>query len=275
MKVKKMEFNSNIDTCVDLTTQMYEKSNCERTFKDIIGFFYEDVGRCFQLINRKRDSEIEELLPSMFKWFCLLYSKNEKKTINVSDLLWNKFPDLCPYCKKETCQCGIGKEQLDVIGIKKIADDSRKHKPQTLTEWQELFQRIYPRGADSSFHINVMHLAEELAELSEAYRKKYIKKDIPCVEMELADVFSWIMGLANLVHLLRKIKGGKYKFGEVIVEKYKDGCPDCFNLRNQYKVDFCCCSLKEQKLNLISDYELEEEKTLLVNIKATNKQMVY
>lgn len=258
------EVDNNIDNWVTVITQMYERNNCERSFKDIIGFFYEDVGRCFQLINRKRDSEIEKLLPSLFRWFCILYSKYENRDILVSDLLWNKFPGICPYCKKTTCQCRIGKEQLDVQDIKNIANDSRDKKPQTITEWQEHFQRIYPRGAESSFMINVSHLAEELAELSEAYRKKHIKKDIPCVEMELADVFSWIMGLANLVHQMKdatRVRGrDKYKIGDVIIEKYKNGCPDCSELRNKYNIKYCCCSMKEQKLKLISDYEYEEDK---------------
>lgn len=87
--------------------------------------------------------------------------------------------------------------------MKEFANDNRQNKPETINEWQIHFQKIYPRGAESSFTINVSHLAEELAELSEAYRKKHAKKDIPCVEMELADVFSWIMGLANLIHQLK------------------------------------------------------------------------
>lgn len=253
--------DTSIDGWVVAINEIYERSNCERSFDNIIGYFNEDVGRCFQLINRKREAEIENLLPSIFRWFCALSRKKVDQSVLVSDLLWNKFPGICPYCKQKTCQCRIGKEKLDVQGLRLLADKDRDRKPTTINEWQTHFQKIYPRGAESSFMINVSHLAEESAELREAYRKKHVKKDIPCVEMELADVFSWIMGLANLTHQLNdaKRKGGKFRLGDVIAEKYKNGCPDCLDLRKEYKIDYCCCSIKEQKFELISEYENDEE----------------
>ncbi|KIO46546.1 MULTISPECIES: MazG-like family protein [Sanguibacteroides] len=259
----------SIDDWAKTINQIYERNNCERSFKDIIVFFYEDVGRCFQLINRKREAEIEKILPSIFKWFCVLFFKYSNRNINLSDVLWNKFPGICPYCQKTTCQCRIGKEQLDIPSLRDHVRNNIDRKPKTINEWQSHFQKIYPRGAESSFIINVSHLAEELAELSEAYRKKHIKKDLPCVEMEMADVFSWIMGLANLIHQLKDAQNKRleYRFGSIISEKYKDGCPDCKDLRKVYKISYCCCPIKEHKLQLISDYEIPDEEEVREDIK--------
>lgn len=83
----------SIDNWVLSINNIYERNNCERSFKDIIAFFYEDIGRCFQLINRKREAEIEKLLPSIFKWFCILYAKYNNQKITISDILWNKFQE--------------------------------------------------------------------------------------------------------------------------------------------------------------------------------------
>ncbi len=255
--------NIDLDTFVSDINLLFEQSNCERDFKDILIFFNEDVGRCFQLINRKRSEEIEDVLPSIFRWFCFLYTKYRNDKILVSDILWNKFPGICPYCKKQTCSCGVAKGVLDINHLKETASNGRDRKPNTINGWQEHFQKIYPRGADSSFNINVNRLAEELSELSEAYRKSFIKKDIPCIEMELADVFSWIMGIANLINQLKKNKKkserGEYLIGEIVYQKYHDGCPDCKSLREKHGVPSCLCSIKEQKFELISDYDDLEE----------------
>ncbi|MBQ8726947.1 MAG: MazG-like family protein [Oscillospiraceae bacterium] len=256
-----MTKDNNIDEWVNYINQIYEQSNSERSFKDIIVLFYEDIGKCFQLINRKREKDIENLLPSMFKWFCALYAKNENKVHSVSDLLWNKFPGICPYCLKTTCRCHIRKGNLNIVEIADKAKNGKETKPKTINEWQTHFQQIYPRNPDATFITNVSHLAEELAELSEAHRKRHIKKDVLCVEMELADVFTWIIGLANLIHQLKETDVSKnYFFGDVISAKFKNGCPNCHKFRKEYKLKTSCgCLIKEQSFELIADYKYEEE----------------
>ena len=43
--------------------------------------------------------------------------------------------------------------------------------------------------------------------------------------------------------------------------KFHDGCPNCKDLRGKHAFNSCCCSIKEQKFRLISDYEDVEDKT--------------
>lgn len=253
--------DSSLDDMVTYINEIYEQSNSERDFTDIILMFFEDIGRCFQLTTRKREDEVVQMLPSMFKWFCTLYSKSDNKSVQVSDMLWLKFPNICPYCKDKTCSCKVGKEILDIAYISKISEQNKKDKPKNLNDWQNHFQKIYPRNMENSSYVgNVSHLAEELAELSEAYRKSYLKKDIPCVQMELADVFSWIVGLANLIHGIEQAKKEKgiYRFGDVIFNEYKKGCPKCASLRSTTGLEKCCCSVSNKKLRLISDYDYDE-----------------
>lgn len=259
---------NNIDEWVNHINQIYEQSNSERSFKDIIILFYEDIGKCFQLINRKREEDIENLLPSMFKWFCALYAKNEEKKNLVSDLLWNKFPGICPYCFESKCSCKIKKGNLNIKELSIRAKNGVNNKPQTINEWQKFFQDIYPRNTDTSFITNVSHLAEELAELSEAHRIRHIKKEISCVEMELADVFTWIIGLANLIHQLKEAKQkGNYEFGNIISSKYNNGCPKCKKFRNNHNLTMPCgCLIKEQSFQIIADYRYEED-NLAINKK--------
>jgi len=259
--------NASLDDTIKHINEIYEQSNSERDFRDIIVLFFEDIGRCFQLIMRKRQDEVEGMLPSMFKWFCALYARFEGRASLASEILWKKFPGICPYCVKNRCECGVGKEVLNVKKIFEIADTQKNSKPKTLNEWQDHFQKIYPRGAESSFEINVSHLAEELAELSEAYRKAYVRKDIPCVDMELADVFSWIMGLSNLINQLKQSNRDRkeYHIGDVIYENYKEGCPKCALLRSKTKLEKCCCSVSAKKLRLISDYDESEAASIEIS----------
>lgn len=268
--------DSTLNELVTHIIRIYEESNSERDFKAVALMFFEDIGRCFQLIIRKRENEVEDMLPSIFKWFCILYSKCsvDKKNL-VSEILWFKFPKICPYCKASTCTCKVGKESLDIEYITKFSQDNIKKMPTTLNDWQNHFQQIYPKSADSgNWSSNVSHLAEELAELNEAYRKSYVKKGIPCVEMELADVFTWIIGLANVVDAykdaLPKNEKGRYQLGDAIFKQFEKGCPKCIEQRDNLKLGKCCCSILEKKLRLISDYDDED-----VNQYVTEQQSPY
>ena len=260
---KRITNKSNLDYWVEHITSIYEECNGERDFKDVLIYFNEDVGRCFQLINRRKDEDLKMIIPSLFRWFCILYSKSNNKKNTVSDLLWNKFPGICPYCKKETCGCDIVKHKLDLNYISDKAGKYKEKKPITINEWQKLFQKIYPRKIDETDFIkNISHLSEELSELSEVHRLYYTKTDMPCVEMEIADVFSWIMGLANLMDQLSLSNDhrSRYKLGDDIESLFFDGCPYCKDLRQSLskyqKIEKkCCCFLKKKELRLVSDYD--------------------
>ena len=67
---KKIE---TLDEWVEHINRIFERENNERTYKDIIIFFIENLGRCFQLINKQESEKIKDMLPILFKLFCALF----------------------------------------------------------------------------------------------------------------------------------------------------------------------------------------------------------
>lgn len=245
--------NETLDVWVKRINDIYIQSNGERDFKDVLLFSFEEVGRCSQLINRDHDNDIIEIVPNLFKWFCILYAKSGIKK-NVSDVIWTKFPGICPYCKRESCECKYKKLKFDYNDLLRMAKETEHQKPQTLNDWQGLFEKIYSRTGDYKMEKNVSHLFEELSELSEVHRLPFVEGEKDLVDMELADVFSWIMGFAN--YFDQRKKRGRYLLSDALQSAFgNSACPDCSDFRKKHDLkNNCSCSVMPQKLRLVSDY---------------------
>lgn len=262
--------DESLDVWVKRINEIYVQANGERDFKDVLLFSFEEVGRCSQLINRKRDEDIINNIPRLFMWFCILYAKSGVKT-DINDVIWNKFPGICPYCKKPSCTCYLRKFRLDYSELMKKAKETVERRPQTLDQWQDLFQTIYRRTDTYKIETNVSHLFEELSELSEVHRLPFVDSEKNLIDMELADVFSWIMGLANFFDQQTPQK--RYLLSEALSKTYKNSeCPECFNFRKDHQIDSkCSCSAMKQELRLVSDYL--EEKDVETDDQKTNNDI--
>jgi NTP pyrophosphatase (non-canonical NTP hydrolase) len=87
----------------------------------------------------------------------------------------------------------------------------------TIQEFQNLIRDIYlvkdrQRGVDGTFR----WLAEEVGELARALRHT----SQPAMEEEFADVFAWLVSLANLTGVDM----------ESACAKYRPGCPKCHSI---------------------------------------------
>jgi len=176
----------------------------------------------------------------------------EESTIRTekafSDLIWNKYPGICPVCFgrrveggidtsadvfREACNCllhpvetrGQGRIRVHLKKLLKYADDHRDHsKPKTVDKWQQMFQTIYQANLR---HLNLtsiaFHLLEELGEVSDAmvrmytYNERKFKRGDPTwhqisLENEMADVCSWLFALINHLELMPKIAREFHKF---------------------------------------------------------------
>jgi NTP pyrophosphatase (non-canonical NTP hydrolase) len=141
--------------------------------------------------------------PSLMDAFCaalrdfILLSQRLEIT-SLETIIFRKYPGFCPYCKmspheESRCKAALG---VDVLGGGAPTGGYESHglQPESLQEWQDMFQRIYPRRiADLHSNRSVLALCEELGELAEAI----IDDDRSAIEEELADTFSYLMGLAN------------------------------------------------------------------------------
>ena len=96
-------------------------------------------------------------------------------------------------CPHDESRC---KTSADVHPRGRAADPGQTVlcQPESLQQWQDLFQMIYPRRVeDLHSHRSVLGLFEELGELSEAI----LRADRSAIEEELADTFTYIVGVAN------------------------------------------------------------------------------
>lgn len=85
-----------------------------------------------------------------------------------------------------------------------------------IKEAQDLVRRIYferdkLRGLDAA----VLRTFQELGELSDAIMKAKTQADI---EDELADVFAWVISIANLLEI---------DLGSALLKKYNKSCSKC------------------------------------------------
>jgi NTP pyrophosphatase (non-canonical NTP hydrolase) len=163
-------------------------------------------------------------------------------TMGFSDLLWHKYPGMCPVCywrrtdggnrKKEknkhfgdSCDCLLfdieSRDQSDkkphTKALRAYAREIIKCKPVSVDDWQEMFARIYKANLR---HIDLrdtaFHLLEEMGEVSDAIVRIYTystsvpppPKELPWRQMwlegEIADVSSWLLALVEKLDFIRE-----------------------------------------------------------------------
>jgi len=175
--------------------------------------------------------------------------------LGYSDLLWNKYPSMCPVCYwrrtsgdrtgesnpelRNECDCLLhdverrdqSQKRRHVKALRAFADEHRHEKPTGVDAWQQMFARIF---AANLRHLTLtdiaFHLLEEMGEVSDAIVRMYTYRDEDFVdggpdwqriwlEEELADVSSWMFALVEKLDLMRQtaVEYDKWRFGEAVV----------------------------------------------------------
>lgn len=151
--------------------------------------------------NKRRShvSMVDALCKSLAWFFPLIDAFNVK---SLERIIFRKFPGICPYCRASPhnavdCKAttGITEGMLDHQRVTEIYREKLANLPAGLNQWQEMFQSIYPRGNVTNISHSALGLAEELGELAEAIR--VFDRHPRYFVGEVADVFSYIMGIAN------------------------------------------------------------------------------
>jgi len=223
--------DQDLDQYIAMFENIYEPiQNVEREFNQILARMVESLSACSQFINKANEKGLADNLPKIFSWYCSLVTKSQINN-SLSDVVWKKYPRVCPYCLSAPCKCMIQKKSLNDnrYQIEQRAKDTN-NKPLSLNDWQTMFSEIYPRdpqGFDQKS--NFTHLVEELGEASEAYRFRYF---VPIsLENELADVLSWIIGMANLLDSRARdgslYSYSRYRLAEQVFLQYPAKCLRC------------------------------------------------
>lgn len=174
--------------------------------------------------------------------------------IKFSDIIWNKYPGLCPLCfwrrfqktekiedvHTDPCDCLLypvetrdKQEKTQLEKLKEYANTRKK--PDSVDDWQKMFENIYEANLR---HLDLediaFHLLEEVGEVSNAVVRSYtyvggeLKAGEPYwrrkfLESEIADVASWIFTLVNCLELVPEIarEFQKFLFGETVLREEK------------------------------------------------------
>lgn len=181
-----------------------------------------------------------------------------RSEMEFSDIIWNKYPKLCPVCFWnrvkiglkpsdpafiEACDCLVhevedrdqSKKRVHVVKLRNYAKDNLDKKPISVDDWQNMFRQIFEANlrnlklADIAFH-----LLEEVGEVSDSMVRMYtfhtghkgdFKRSEPkwrqvWLEEELADVTSWLFTLVNSLRFVPEIVKDfqKYLFGTTALQ---------------------------------------------------------
>jgi NTP pyrophosphatase (non-canonical NTP hydrolase) len=163
-----------------------------------------------------------------------------------SDLLWHKYPRICPSCYgrrteggrrrrksfdlRTVCDCLVHDaypQDKDAwirttSALLSFSEKIRGEKPQSIDEWQEMFRTIFKANLTHlSLQDIALHLLEEMGEASDAMVRMYTyKKDKLFqeevarrqlrLESEIADLFSWLFALVEKINIVNR-KGIAYE----------------------------------------------------------------
>ncbi|MFH1820423.1 MAG: hypothetical protein ABH805_00650 [Candidatus Nealsonbacteria bacterium] len=177
----------------DFTEQVYGLKN-DRYFSlnDMLTNIERFTMRGLKGIRKDNQEKTKLNLLIAISWFSSIMNRLH---IDLSQVVWKRFPYLCSYCGYLPCSC----QKEKIKKRQNISVSSNDKKPKTLADYQKMFQEIYPSQTRTLEHAGV-HLAEEMGEFSEAiltYRGRHKDSDFKSIEFEAADLFSCFMGVFN------------------------------------------------------------------------------
>jgi NTP pyrophosphatase (non-canonical NTP hydrolase) len=221
----------SLDELYKMTTHIYSEQNAHRPASATFAHFVEVCGLLtIHTRKKKRESvSFEDALCKALGWYFPLLAKF--RVSSVEELIYRKFPYACPYCREcphvdSKCKTVKGTEPtVNHKAIQKKYVENSATRPFGLNEWQEMFNNIYPRTVEDSSR-SVVGLFEELGELAEAVRvydrfPKYFAG-------EAADVFSYLMGLANEYNLqLQTNDKPPFDFEKEFLNRFPGLCIQC------------------------------------------------
>ena len=185
----------SLDAWYQTLNRIYWRQNLARSPAELFGHLVEMIGGISLLETEKKKPGADPrafVLKSIAWWLALC---GRLRVNSVEEMIWAKFPGVCPYCQRaphiKTCK-SEGEfpkwEELRAIG-------SASQRPQSLGSWQRMFSGIYPTTRTAPLGRIYAHLSEELGELAEAVRVFDVAPGL--FLNEAPDVFAWILQIQN------------------------------------------------------------------------------
>lgn len=220
-----------LDDLYKMVANIYYEQNSLRSTAATYAHFVEVCGMLTVHDRKKKKSGImvETALCKALGWYFPLLAK--LKVRSVEELIFRKYPWVCPYCREaphndKNCKLVRGTEQtVNHELVRKFYTSNNNRRPVTLNEWQHMFQCIYPRDTEDRYR-STIGLFEEIGELGEAVR--VFDRHPKYFAGEAADVFSYLMGIAN-EHAIRieQDEDRVFSFEDEFLQRYPGLCPQC------------------------------------------------
>lgn len=221
----------SLDDLYHMVSHIYSDKNAERPISVTFSHFVEVCGMLTMHSKKKNREEVnmESALCKALGWYFPLMAKLKVKSIQ--ELIFRKYPAVCPYCRlspheEVKCKQTLGTAAtVDHEKLRSKYEENKSKMPHSLNEWQEMFAKIYPRRLETK-PWTVMSLLEELGEFAEALRifdthPKYVAG-------EAADIFSYLMGIANEYNIkLMTESQVPFDFEKEFITRYPGLCPQC------------------------------------------------
>lgn len=190
-----------LDDLYKMTAFIYQDANLTRSKEATFLHFVEVCGMLTQLDRKKKRVKVDvaSAICKALGWYFPLLAK--MGVGSVEELLFLKYPGACPYCRQRPhndSQCKLVKGAEKTVShaeVLELVERNRSRMPASLNEWRLMFASIYPRALNAQPGFSSVALFEELGELAEAIR--VFDRYPHYFYGEAADVFSYIMGVAN------------------------------------------------------------------------------
>lgn len=220
-----------LDDLYHMTAYIYSERNAERSLSTTFTHFVEVCGALTAPDRQKsRDAlGMTDALCKALGWFFPLLARCGISS--AEELIFRKYPGCCPYCLRDRHE-DVGCKSTNFEGtanrteVRERFSERWRKRPTTLDQWQAMFQAIYQRQVTDGPR-SALGLFEELGELAEAVR--VFEKHPKYLVGEAADVFSYLMGVANQ-HLLRERSAPErrvFSFQAEFVRRYPGLCLEC------------------------------------------------
>jgi pyrimidine deaminase RibD-like protein/NTP pyrophosphatase (non-canonical NTP hydrolase) len=211
--------------------KIYWNRNLNAELSYVFAHLVEVVGGLSYLASEKEKPHVDAqaYIQKAVAWWLALCGRAGIR--HPSELLWRKFPAVCPYCQRnphDADLCREAKRRTPGPDWSALADRgaAAARVPGRPSEWLKMFRQIYPVHGDT-YGPAFARLSEELGELSEAVR--LFDEEPYYFLSEAADVFAWLMRVENI----RETKAGTgldrlgITLDEGLAESYPDFCRDC------------------------------------------------
>lgn len=219
-----------LDELYRMTAYIYGDRNSVRSKESTFAHFVEVCGM-LTVHDRKKKREKFNMTDALCKalgWYFPLLAKLQVRSVEA--LVFRKFPNVCPYCRHKPhreveCKQVKGTEKtLNHKDVVAAFHANWPQRPKTLREWQKMFADIYPRNINDTGRSS-LGLMEELGEFAEALRVSEVHPQY--FFGEAADIFSYLMGLANEHEMREAQEERQFNFDEEYLKRYPGLCMQC------------------------------------------------